>query len=331
MKRLTRRLLAACAVVAGCAIGLGGTTAEAGWHWHGSVGGYANSWAGYGSYGSHGASVGYGSHGSWGGGHHGLRHHRRLWHGSHGSHGAYRSYSGWGSSGGSYGGSSGGGSSGGGSSGGYINGGYKAPVDGTMTPAAPAAPAPNVPIQPPPPVNPGALLQQQSGNQAVLKVTVPEDALVYVNGMLTQSTGANRSYVSRGLMRGYQYNYEVRAEAIRDGKKVEETRIVQLTAGETMELAFDGLSAAPATTLTLNVPEEAKITLAGNPTPGEGSVRVFTTTKLSAGSAWSDYVVQVSVERNGRTITQEKTISLQAGDSQTLTFDFDATQVAQAR
>lgn len=193
------------------------------------------------------------------------------------------------------------------------------PADGQPMPA----------IQPPPPpAGTSTALPGGDLNQAMLKVSVPEDALVYVNGLLTKSTGTSRSYMSRGLNRGFQYTYEVRAEMMRDGQKVEETKVVQLQAGETRELAFqDNLSREPVTTtLTLNVPSDAKVTLGGNPTHGEGNVRVFSTTKLS--DAWQDYVVQVSYEKEGRTVTQEKVISLQAGDSKTLTFDFDSTQVA---
>jgi uncharacterized protein (TIGR03000 family) len=175
-------------------------------------------------------------------------------------------------------------------------------------------------VQPPPPPAAGA--------QATLKVAVPEDALVYVNGMLTKSKGAERSYLSRGLLSGYQYNYEVRAEAIRDGQKIEETKVIQLKAGDTVELAFENLARSSETTLTLHVPSDAKVTLGGNPTRSDGPVRVFTTKRLSGDTEWTNYVVQVSVERDGRTVTQEKSISLKAGDSQSLDFDFDAARVA---
>jgi uncharacterized protein (TIGR03000 family) len=166
-----------------------------------------------------------------------------------------------------------------------------------------------------------------------MKVQVPEDSLVYVNGILTRSTGAARTYVSRGLSRGFQYTYEVRAEAMRDGVKVEETKVVSLKPGDSIELAFNSLQPANSvdTTLTLNVPADAKVTLGGNETKGAGTERTFKTSKLSRGNEWSEYVVQVSVEREGRMVTQEKSITLKAGDSQTLTFDFDSAQVASSR
>ena len=368
------KFLTVCGLVAGIATMLCASTASAGWHWHGSHGGYSSfgtgsgSWGGYGgSYGgSHGGSYGGSYAGSWGGGgsgggsygggsggysshgSHGGRvgllarlhsHHRsRGSHGSHGSSGGYSSswgssggssgYSG-GSSGGSYYGSNGGGSSGGygstgyGSGGGYGNGGgviYQSPVVPNGVQAAPqdGVVVPEGKVEP---------------NQGAMKVQVPEDALVYVNGILTKSTGESRSYVSRGLVSGFQYSYEVRAEAIRDGKKVEESKTVSLKAGETLSLAFDNLQATNAqeTTLTIKVPADAKVSLGGNPTNGEGTVRVFSTTKLGSNNEWSNYVVQVTVDRNGQTVTQEKNVTLKAGDNQTLSFDFDSTQVASTR
>ena len=164
-------------------------------------------------------------------------------------------------------------------------------------------------------------------------MTVPEDALVYVNGILTKSTGSDRTYISRGLQNGMKYTYEVRAEAIRDGQKIEETKIITLKAGENQLVSFDNLQAAKSaeTTLTLKVPAEAKVSLGGNPTIGSGTERRFRTSKLAGDKEWSNYTVQVSIDRNGRTLTQEKSINLKAGDDQTLSFDFNDDQVASTK
>lgn len=303
----SRRVLALCGLVAGLATTFIASTANAGWFWHGSSGGSSGgSWGGYGS--SGGSWGGYGSSGgswgSYGGWHHHRHHHYR---GSYGSSG--------GSSGGYYGSSGGWYGSSGGSSGGVI---YR--------PMGPEVDVPPADVRPIPEATPPA-------NQGTLKVDVPEDALVYVNGMLTKSVGAQRNYVSRGLRSGFQYKYEIRAEAIRDGKKMEETKIVQMKAGDSLSLAFNNLlaSESPETKLTLNIPANARVTLGGNPTTGEGTVRVFTTSKLGTDKEWSNYIVKVEVERDGRMIAQEKTVTLKAGDNHTLTFDFDATQVADAR
>ena len=54
-----------------------------------------------------------------------------------------------------------------------------------------------------------------------------------VNGLATKSTGSRRQFVSFGLKPGLSYKYVVKAEVIRDGKTVEETKTVSvLTAGQ---------------------------------------------------------------------------------------------------
>ena len=76
---------------------------------------------------------------------------------------------------------------------------------------------------------------------------------------------------------------------------------------------------AAKTTLTVDVPADAKITLAGVPTKQSGEVREFATNKLPAGQTWSNYTVTVSVTRDGKTLSQDRTIMLTGGESQELT------------
>jgi len=80
--------------------------------------------------------------------------------------------------------------------------------------------------------------------------------------------------------------------------------------------------------LTVNVPDDAELTLAGSKTLSQGPRRTFSTTQLTAGQTWSDYTVVATLERNGRTLTQERTIDLKGGESQQITFDFELDQVA---
>ena len=162
----------------------------------------------------------------------------------------------------------------------------KAPAKSTLkaTPRAKAA-APAADSPPPPPASdlfpgpaetapkavPDESFRAPTGS-GVLAVEVPADAKVYVNGLLTKTPGTLRRYVSRGLYPGYRYTYEVRAEWERDGQPMEATRVVQLQAGQTAELAFDlpaPSTQLAATTLTLRVPEDAAVTLAGRPTRRE--------------------------------------------------------------
>lgn len=169
-------------------------------------------------------------------------------------------------------------------------------------------------------------------DSALLTVSVPNGARILVNGVATRSTGDVRRYVSRNLTPGFDYTYEVKAEMLIDGKPVVQSKTVQLRAGQTARLAFDAMdSTAVETALTLHVPADAKVYLAGNETRGSGLVRTFRTTKLADGQTWSDYMVRVVVNENGEDRVKEEMITLRAGDQRALTFDFNIDKVASAR
>jgi uncharacterized protein (TIGR03000 family) len=85
------------------------------------------------------------------------------------------------------------------------------------------------------------------------------------------------------------------------------------------------------TSLTLHVPEDATVQLAGMPTTTTGPVRTYATTRLSSGQQILGYSVRVSVERHGRTWEKQQTIPLRAGQDVTLVFRFDADQLADVR
>ena len=109
-------------------------------------------------------------------------------------------------------------------------------------------------------------------------------------------------------------------------------QLKRLVAGEVAKVAFNLAPAAKVeTSLTVRVPANAKVYLAGNPTKATGETRVFRTTSLSSGKSWSDYTIKVEIEKEGKTITREEKISLGAGETKELTFDFDSEKVADAR
>ncbi|HEX4415856.1 MAG TPA: TIGR03000 domain-containing protein [Lacipirellulaceae bacterium] len=93
-------------------------------------------------------------------------------------------------------------------------------------------------------------------------------------------------------------------------------------------------SSAPAvkTQLTLHVPADAKVTLAGVETKQTGEVRQFATTKLASGQNWNDYKIVVETTHDGQVQHEERTITLTGGQNEDLAINFtnDSTkQVAQ--
>jgi uncharacterized protein (TIGR03000 family) len=72
----------------------------------------------------------------------------------------------------------------------------------------------------------------------VITVSVPYDAKVTINGLLTKSTGSERKFFSSGMLPGAAYEYQVKAEVVRDGKVLVETHSVLLRAGERNSVVF---------------------------------------------------------------------------------------------
>jgi uncharacterized protein (TIGR03000 family) len=99
------------------------------------------------------------------------------------------------------------------------------------TPAAPKAPTTPTPPKP-------KAASTSAENSGVLTVWVPYDAKVTVNGRETKSAGSRRQFVSFGLQPGLTYKYVVKAEVVRNGQIVEDTRTVSLTAGRISAVAF---------------------------------------------------------------------------------------------
>lgn len=183
---------------------------------------------------------------------------------------------------------------------------------------------------------------------AMLTVSVPLNAKVTVNDHPTTSDGTVRQFVSQGLKEGMVYSYDVKVMYDDNGEEKTNSKSVKLRAGETKELDFEAPSAAAkaveddatdqaaetaatsqpsvddeVTVVRLFVPADAKVTLAGNATKGNGAVRTFRTKQLKAGQEWKDYTIRVEAIVNGQAATQERTLNVTAGSTNELTFDFD--------
>jgi uncharacterized protein (TIGR03000 family) len=288
--------------------GSSGSSASYGSSSSASYGSYGSSssasYSSYGSYGSSGSSASAGSHGSSGGGMFARWHARKAAKHSSGSSASYGAY--YASSSGSsasYGSVSYGSSGSSGSYGGATQY-YSTPTE--MQYETPA----DVPAQPEAPIE----------TEAAIRVSVPADAVVFVNDRPTTSTGAERNFVSRGLTSGRTYAYKLRVEFTREGEQVVENKLVRLHAGQTIDLNFGAgeqmaKEEAAATNLTLHVPAGAKVTLAGAATKQTGELRTYSTDSLTAGQEWAGYVVRVELERDGKTLVEEKNLTIVGGES----------------
>ena len=132
------------------------------------------------------------------------------------------------------------------------------PPEPKVVPSAPDVNLPTLPDMPALPPAPGDAPKPTAGRRlppdaAQLTVVVPEDAQVYVNGMLTKTPGTLRHFVSYGLKPGYNYTYEVRAVVTRDGETLSDVQVVRVRVGEARDLAFD-FAARPDAVIAARLP-----------------------------------------------------------------------------
>jgi uncharacterized protein (TIGR03000 family) len=73
---------------------------------------------------------------------------------------------------------------------------------------------------------------------AGLVVRLPADARLTIDGDPTRSTGPTRRYVSPPLEPGTAFHYNLKAEVVRDGKKLTATRRVVVRAGQETDVTL---------------------------------------------------------------------------------------------
>jgi uncharacterized protein (TIGR03000 family) len=110
-------------------------------------------------------------------------------------------------------------------------------VPATPVPSAPqpVAPAPGAPPARPEPLPPPVPTE----NLAHIHVIVPAGASLWFNGALTTQLGAERDFTSPSLTPGTAFTYEIKARWMQDGRPVEQTREVEVRAGQTTTVDFN--------------------------------------------------------------------------------------------
>lgn len=182
-------------------------------------------------------------------------------------------------------------------------------------------------------ISAGALTSttEKRGSTAILTLEVPEDAAVYVNDQKMKTKGAKRSFVAKNLRYDRPNTYEIRVVTIENGEELTQTKVIDLTPDRDSRLAFDfEREVLPVTSLTLRVPENAKVRLAGVETESVGGLRYFYTNTLDDGQVWSDYEVEVQWEENGETIVKTQTVELMGGSPLQLQFGEETAEMTLA-
>lgn len=81
---------------------------------------------------------------------------------------------------------------------------------------------------------------KKESNETTLRIHVPMDASVYLDGEDTISVGKVRDFTTTDLKSGQVFKeFEVKVEVERDGKTITKVRKVNLRGGETQDVRFD--------------------------------------------------------------------------------------------
>jgi uncharacterized protein (TIGR03000 family) len=199
------------------------------------------------------------------------------------------------------------------------------------TPDDPDAPAD--PDDPADPESPGDAPKASDPDAAVtIDLHIPADARVKINGHITRQTGIHRHYTSKIPAGSTASVFTIEAEIVRAGQQIRQTRTLSLGPGQTTSLTMDLLDKGTTTTsLTLDVPAEARVTLQGQETSMRGEIRLFRTHSLSPGQTWKGYTVEVQHQQDGKTVSSRVTIDLVGGQTHRLTIPVRPPSIVQNR
>jgi uncharacterized protein (TIGR03000 family) len=169
------------------------------------------------------------------------------WGGCHGGWG-WRGCHGWGGGGccGCYGGGYGGchgcyGGYGGGYGGCFGMVSYTGCIGGCHSNYAPVPQGSPAPRKPPEKIMKPADKESAAPKEAKLIVDLPADAKLFIDDQPMQVTNQHPVFVTPGLQTGKTYYYDVRAEIMREGKPVSDTKRVVFHAGDELRESFVSL------------------------------------------------------------------------------------------
>ena len=137
------------------------------------------------------------------------------------------------------------------------------PIESSATPERPALPETQAPVNSPLPIpgnnNPMQIIPSQPAapptapntpnapaapagtdkTTGFIRMAVPADSIVMINGYQTKMSGVERTFAARNLIEGQIYEFEIVVIAERNGERISETQTHTLVPGTTMDVAFE--------------------------------------------------------------------------------------------
>jgi uncharacterized protein (TIGR03000 family) len=175
------------------------------------------------------------------------------------------------------------------------------------------------------PATPGAKPETSLSGPAKVLVKAPLDVRISVEGQETPRTTTESVFSTPSLVGGQLYAYEFKAEVVRDGKPVTQSKRVYVQAGQETRVDFSDM-AAPArhadrvARLKVVVPADAKLYVDGVALQSEQTrTRTFETPQLEPGKKYS-YTLTAEVIREGQKLDTIRNVTVEAGKEVTVEF-----------
>lgn len=148
---------------------------------------------------------------------------------------------------------------------------------------------------------------------AQITVRLPEGAGLTVDGAPTYQRAGTRLFQTPDLPPGHEFHYTLKAQVVRNGVPVEETKDVAVWAGARVEVDFGAMAAKPraeAATLTVRLPAGAQFYVDGKLQEDKGETRTLTTPPLDLGKK---FTYTLGVKRPGQDEVRTRQVEVEAG------------------
>jgi uncharacterized protein (TIGR03000 family) len=169
-----------------------------------------------------------------------------------------------------------------------------------------------------------------SPDQGRVIVQLPVDAKLYANDHLTTLTSGERDFTTPAIERGRDYQYAMKIEYVRDGKTITDTKVVKVRAGgvSLVEFADQGKTDLVASTVTVNLPQGAKLFVENQLREFPDGAKEFKTPQLQKGSEYA-YNFRAELTKDGKNHTQAQRVVFKAGEPVNVDFrDMDTATTA---
>jgi uncharacterized protein (TIGR03000 family) len=156
---------------------------------------------------------------------------------------------------------------------------------------------------------------------ATVVLKAPADVRITVNGTRIERRTTEETFLTPSLPVGQNFSYVFAAEATRDGKTLTKTERITVRAGMLSEVDFtslDGAATADVARVTVVLPAGARLYV-NNVAVAATGTQTFETPKLEKDKKFF-YTVRAEMQRDGRTVSDNQRVSVEAGKSVTVDF-----------